>query len=93
MTSTAIARAKYGFDEYEEGFRLLDYLRISLGDGHDYPWEDFEREVEKFLGDPFRQQFTTAVLENKVSNQVNGLDAHWQTETVGKVSTIRNYKD
>ena len=61
MTSTAIVRAKYGFGKYEEGPRLLDYLRISIGDGHEYPWPAFEREVGKFVGDPYRREFTKAV--------------------------------
>ena len=92
MISTAILRAKFGFDKYEEGPRLLDYLRISLGDGHEYEWKSFEREVEKFLGDPYRRNFVKAVIDNDVSNQVNGLDAHWQQQPIEKVCQIKNYK-
>jgi hypothetical protein len=62
LTSTAIARAKYGFETFESGMRLLDYLGISLGEGHEHSWEEFVKYVEKFLGDKYRREFERSVL-------------------------------
>ena len=93
LTSTAIAYAKLGFEKHEAGIRLLDYLRIALGEGSEYKWTEFEAHVNKYLGNVYRRNFERAMLENKASNKLLGIDASWKDETVMDICNIKNYRD
>ena len=72
--------------------RLLDYLRISLGEGHEHPWEEFVKYVEKFLGDKYRREFERSVLLSEVSNNLLGIDANWKNKKIPNVCAIKNFK-
>ena len=93
LMSTVITRAKIGFQNSEEGIRLLDHIRVKLGDGNDYMWDVFKETVNEWFGDPYRREFETAVLENKVENQALGLQPDWGNDSIPQICRITNYKE
>ena len=54
-------------------------------------WDVFKETVNEWFGDPYRREFETAVLENKVENQALGLQPDWKNDSIPQICRITNY--
>ena len=66
--ATMVMAAQIGFQKYHHYHRLLDHLRIDVGENP--KWEPFYKSVDRFIGDTHRTQFQHAIIKNE-----NGLAA------------------
>ena len=84
--------AKLGFKFHEAGTRLLDHIRVNLGEGHNYTWSKFTETVETFLGDPHRCLFNELSRKDKIPIGLDGLVTSMDVDHEGNVCTVKNYK-
>ena len=59
---TMVMSATTGFLKYHHHNRLLDHLRVDVGENP--TWEAFQKSVDKFIGDTHRSQFQQAIIRN-----------------------------
>ena len=84
--------AKLGFKNHDDGTRLLDHIRVNLGEGHEYGWTEFVNRVDQFLGDPHRTLFNELTLKDKIPLGLSGLDTPMDIDHEGNMCTIKNSK-
>ena len=59
-----VQSAKVGFEKYIDAIRVLDHVRVQLGQNPS--WSDFIISVDKFLGDTYRADFEKAVINKEI---------------------------
>ena len=62
-----VQSARVGFEKYNDAHRVLDHVRVQLGENPS--WPKFIMHVDRFLGDTFRDHFERSVLNNKTGSK------------------------
>ena len=79
--------AMRGFEVYDNYHRIHDHVRVTAG--LDPDWETFKEAVDKFCGDPHRQQFDRAIYTNENGLQSMAISGIAEQSEVEYVNAIK----